>query len=111
MSMPVNRQDQADTLLTSLFTHTWPGDTREDIDYPQVPDSGGSSEEWDGASEPSLPSVHFSKNGESGSEDESDTDNEEGENGIESAANSSMRYADNLYSSPLLSHFIEVEPN
>jgi len=107
--MAVNHQDKGDIpSLASIFVRAWPKDTKEDLDCPAESDSGGSSEEWDGVSESSLSSAHFShENNKSGSEDrESDADGEG-----DGAANGSVRYAQNLCPSPLLSHYIAVKFN
>src|SRR6266404_2419625 len=101
--MSVNHQHQADATLASFFTSTWPNDVRDDIDYSEDSDSGGSSEEWDGVSEPPLPQATDIDCGDRG-DGKGDTDNEEGDTDSEESIGST-RYVHNLFSPPLVSHY------
>jgi len=103
--MAVNPQQRACIpTLASIWTHTWPGDAREDLDHFQEFDSGGSLEEWDRVSELPLSPVNFGDEGSS-PDDQSGTNDDEG--GMESV--SSTRYVNNVYSPHLFSDVIEVE--
>jgi hypothetical protein len=105
--MPANQKDQANIL--AIVRRPWPGDLSEDFDYSEVSPSCGSSEEWDGVSEPSIPRLSDVDYGDQSNTEESedaksDTDSEGDVNNEESIG--SAGYVHNLcLSIPPVSHY------